>query len=213
MMPSQKPASEATPGLIAEWPLPSAATLGSSVRLKGIEQQLRRRLPWTSRKCVAATSGRIVLRMDNAEEDAFNAASKIVSKALDGIEALPIIPREAEDILSMSARERHKWLDDGRLKSAGTRTVKLRGCAKAVTFHVFDPRHIEDVLNQDLPIVWREDDARKAAENRRRAAGKAALARAAKNRGIASRISTTSGGATRTPLEGWDAFEADGLLR
>jgi len=51
-----------------------------------------------------------------------------------------------------------------------------------VTFHVFDPRHIAAVLDGDLPVVWREDDARAAAENKRRAACKASLARA-KNSG------------------------------
>jgi hypothetical protein len=98
------------------------------------------------------------------------------------------------------------------LKSAGTRTVKLRGRARAVTFHVFDPRNIE--LDGDRPVVWRGDDARVAAENRRRAAGKAALARAAKHQD--RKVSETEGNKdddARAPLEGWDAFSADGLLR
>ncbi len=213
MMPF-KQVAEVSPALVAEWPLPSAATLGSSVRLKGIEREVRRRLPWTTRKCVVAMAGGIVLRMSEAGQDAFDAASVIIAKALVGIEALSILPSEAEDILSMSSRERHKWLKDGRLKSAGTRTVKLRGRAKAVTFHVFDPRHIEDILDEDRPVVWREDDARVAAENRRRAAGKAALARASKHQD--SKVSETEGNkddSVRAPLEGWDAFAADGLLR
>ncbi|RYE35611.1 MAG: hypothetical protein EOP23_00715 [Hyphomicrobiales bacterium] len=212
-MPS-KQVADIPPALVAEWQLPSAATLGSSVRLKGIEREVRRRLPWTTRKCVVAIAGGIVLRMSEAERAAFAAASVTIAKALVGIEALSILPSEAEDILSMSSRERHKWLRDGRLKSAGTRTVKLRGRAKAVTFHVFDPRHIEDILNEDRPAVWREDDARAAAENRRRAAGKAALARAAKQRD--NKASETGGNkldGVRAPLEGWDAFAAEGLLR
>jgi hypothetical protein len=212
-MPS-KQFAEISPALVAEWPLPSAATLGSSVRLKGIEREVRRRLPWTMRKCVVAMAGGIVLRMSEAERAAFDAASVTIAKALVGIEALSILPSEAEDILSMSSRERHKWLKDGRLKSAGTRTVKLRGRAKAVTFHVFDPRHIEDVLDGDLPVVWREDDRRAAAENRRRAAGKVALARSAKVlAGKAGDSKDYRNDVTRTPLADWDAFEADGLLR
>lgn len=203
-----------SPALVAEWALPSAATLGSSVRLKGIEREIRSRLPWTTRKWVIAIAGGIVLRMSEAEQGAFDAASLTIAKALVGIEALPILPSEAEDILSMSSRERHRWLKDGRLKTAGTRTVKLRGRAKAVTFHVFDPRHIEDILDEDRPVVWREDDARVAAENRRRAAGKAALARAAKHQD--RKVSETEGNkddGARAPLEGWDAFAANGLLR
>lgn len=213
-MKTSKHVAETSAALVAEWPLPSAATLGSSVRLKGIEREVRRRLPWTSRKGVCAMSGGIVLRMAETEQAAFDAASATIANALVGIEALPILPSEAEDILSMSARERHKWLKDGRLKSAGTRTVKLRGRARAVTFHVFEPRHIEDLLDEDLAGVWREEDARAAAENRRRAAGKAALARAARNRD--SMPGETTGrrdDGVAAPLEGWEAFAADGLLR
>jgi hypothetical protein len=34
-----------------------------------------------------------------------------------------------------------------------TRTVKL------ITFHVFDPRVVEDILDRDLVTIWREEDA------------------------------------------------------
>lgn len=213
MMPS-KQVTEISPVLVAEWQLPSAATLGSSVRLKGIEREVRRHLPWTTRRCVVAAAGEIVLRMSKAEQAAFDVASVTIAKVLVGIEALSILPSEAEDILSMSSRERHKWLKDGRLKSAGTRTVKLRGRAKAVTFHIFDPLQIEDILDKDLPVIWRADDARSAAENRRRAAGKAAMARAAKEQdGQQGDNNDGSNRGVQTPLVGWDEFEADGLLR
>lgn len=85
---------------------------------------------------------------------------------------MPVLPSEAEDISSISSRERHKWLKDGRLKSVGTRTIKMRGRAKSVTVHVFDPRHIEEVLDGALPAIWRDEDEMAAAENRRRGAGK-----------------------------------------
>ncbi|ESY72016.1 hypothetical protein X743_18435 [Mesorhizobium sp. LNHC252B00] len=152
--------------------------------------------------------------MVQTDTDAFDAASAIISRTLEGIEALPVLPREAEDILTISSRERHKWLRDGRLKSVGTRTVKMRGRSNAVTFHVFDLRHIEDILDRDLAAAWREDDAREASENRRRGAGKAALTRAGKRKGKA-RGTRNSGkdDASRPKLEGWDTFEAEGLLR
>lgn len=127
---------------LTEWPLPSSVTLGSSVRAKGIEREIKRRLPWTSRKCLTVEAGQAILDAPGADAAEFNALSAIVSDTLAGIAALPVLPSEAEDILAISSRERHKWLDDGRLQSAGTRTVKLRGRAKAVTFHVFEPRFI-----------------------------------------------------------------------
>jgi hypothetical protein len=47
--------------------------------------------------------------------------------------------------------------------------------ARNVTFHFFDPRLVEDVLDRDLVTDWREQDAIAAAENRQRAAWKAKL--------------------------------------
>ncbi|QKC79821.1 hypothetical protein [Mesorhizobium erdmanii] len=209
---SERAVSTAKASVVAEWPLPPSATLGSSLRLKGIEREIRARLPWAVRKFAKADTGRIVLRMLKTEADAFQAASETISRTLAGIETLAVLPREAEDILTISARERHKWLKDGRLKSIGTRTVKMRGRSKAVTFHVFDPRHIEDILDRDLASAWREEDVREASENRRRGAGKAALTRAGKR----ERKSRNAGNSRKDDaprLEGWDSFEAEGLLR
>jgi hypothetical protein len=199
--------------LVAEWVLPSSVTLGSIVRTKGIEREIRSHFRWPERRCIAAETGRIILQMSGSEVDQFRTAAACVEDALQGIEALPVLPSEVEDILTISSRERHKWMKDGRLKSIGTRTVKLRGRAKAVTFHIFDPRDIEDALDRDLPTMWREDDVVAAAENRRRAAGKAALRRGSKtsSNAVATGNTQTDGEASR--LDGWEAFEAQGLLR
>jgi len=202
----------ASTSLIAEWLLPASATLGSSVRAMGIEREVRAHLPRAVKNCVTTEVGRIVLHMAEGETDEFRAASTKISKTLRGIEALPVLPREVEDVLTISSRERHKWLNDGRLKSIGTRTVKLRGRAKAVTFHVFDPQDIEDILDRDLPAVWREEDLKAAAEGRRRAAGKAALTRAGKGEGMRADARKGRKDAERPKLQGWDTFEADGLL-
>ncbi|WP_322416038.1 hypothetical protein [Mesorhizobium huakuii] len=200
--------------LIAEWPLSPSATLGSAVRAKGIEREVRARLPWAVRKHVKSETGRVALRLPKSEADAFDATSANISKTLEGVEALPVLPREVEDILTISSRERHKWLRDGRLQSIGTRTVKMRARSKSVTFHVFDPRHIEDVLDRDLATVWREEDVQEVAENRRRGAGKAALTRAGERPGKA-RVAENARDADNSPpgLKGWDAFEDEGLLR
>jgi hypothetical protein len=213
--PARKPAPTETgddaPPLVAQWPLSPFATLGSSVRAKGIERELIGRQSRAIARCIRAELGQVTLEMPQSEVATFVRLSKRIEKRLADIEDLPVLPREAEDVLTISTRERHKWLADGRLKSAGTRTVKLRGRARAVTFHVFDPSHIEDVLDRDLPSLWREDDLIAAAENRRRAAHKAASTRAGKKppaaKGKASRAKPDQ------TLDGWDAFDADGLLR
>jgi hypothetical protein len=202
-----------SPLVVAKWQLPSSATLGSSVRAKGIEREIRASLPWGVRKCVTAEVGSIELRMPEGDAEEVQAASALIAKTLEVVEVLPVLPREAEDILTISSHERHKWLKDGRLKSIGTRTVKLRGRAKVVTFHVFDPRQIEDILDRDLPAVWREEDTQAAAERRRRAAGKAALTHAGKRAAKAVDARSPRDDAPRPKLEGWEGFEAVGLLR
>ena len=204
-MPPQASNTEAS-NLHHEWPLPSSVTLGSTVRAKGIERELRRKLAWGHRTFLSVETGRAVLLMPASEAPMFGDIRERLDGEIADLQQLPILPSELEDILSISSRERHKWLSAGRLQSAGTRTVKLRGRAKKVTFHVFDARHVEDILNADLPEIWREDDALTVAENRKRAAAKAAMKRTNKT------LLKTSEDA-KVPLAGWDDFEAEGFLR
>ncbi|MBZ9841353.1 hypothetical protein [Mesorhizobium sp. CA5] len=206
--------TEPTAKLMAEWPLSPAATLGSSMRARGIFLEIRARLPAHLRKLLHIESRVLTLRLPENSDADVEAAAAIVSKAMRDIEDLPVIPREVEDILTISSGERHRWLKDGRLQSAGTRTVKLRGRARKITFHVFDLRHIEDVLDRDLVTVWREEDAAAAAENRRRAAAKAAVKRAQK-KGREAAHSARNGRDenSEAKLRGWEDFVSDGLLR
>jgi hypothetical protein len=179
--------------------------------MKGIERELRRHLPWAMRKHLTVDASLVILSVPDAEH--FGALASRIGDALESIAELPMLPSEIEDVLGITSRERHKWLEDGRLQSVGTRTVKLRGRARSVTFHVFDPRSIEIILDGDLPTIWREEDTIRSAENRRRAAAKAALTR---NRKAASGPSGTGREATEEAapgLAGWDEFDADGLLR
>ncbi|MGX1744649.1 hypothetical protein ACWIEX_24125 [Bosea sp. NPDC055353] len=202
-----------TPKLHADWPLQSNMTLGSPVRAKGIERELRRKLPWMLRKFLKVEAGKVILHMHEASPDEFQNASEAISVAVDGLASLSVLPSEAEDILSISSRERHKWMSDGRLQSAGTRTVKLRGRSKAVTFHVFEPAQIEHILDSDLTEIWRCEDAVALAEKRRRAAGKAALTRAGKRAVERKAALHSSEELQEAQLEGWEKFAAEGFLR
>lgn len=193
------------PQLTAEWTLPPAATLGSSVRAKGILLEMRARLPVAVRKALDIKAVTLTLGMAESEAGAFAAARATVSIGLEGIESLPVIPREIEDILAIKTSERHRWLKDGRLPSAGTRTVKLRGRARAITFHVFDPRLVEDLIDSGRIEDWREADAETARENRRRAAWNRKLARAEK--------AAPAKGGERVELAGWAEFARENLLR
>lgn len=204
--------------LVELWTLPFAARLGSSIRSKGLYLEIRARLPVAARKSLSVKAGELTLRMPQTASKQFAAASALVSRALEGIENLPVIPREIEDILGISTTQRHRWLKDGRLPSAGTRSVKLRGRARKVTFHVFDPRVVEDILDRGLIDTWREDDAVTAAENRRKAAWKAKLTRARKTDGDAAPRQPDGDPSAQTEedrfkLRGWAEFERDTLLR
>jgi hypothetical protein len=200
--------------LIHEWKLPTAVTLGSTVRAKGILLEVRAHLSPATKRLVDVETGALALRVPKAVEDNYESVVETVSRTLNGIEDLPVIPREVEDILSISSAERHRWLKDGRLQSAGTRTVKLRGRSRKITFHVLNPRHIEDMLDRNMPEVWREDDAQTAIEKRRRAAAKAALTRAGTVQKKASLSSTSlERHAPDLELESWQEFDPDGLLR
>jgi hypothetical protein len=209
MTPRKSTKTEA-PLLVQDWPLPAGATLGSSVRAKGILLEIRARLPLAQRRALDIKAGVLTLAMPESEAAGFTAAAAIISAALEGIETLPVIPREIEDILNIKTSERHRWLKDGRLKSAGTRTVKLRGRARQITFHVFDPRQVEALLEGEELDAWREADAETARENRRRAAWNRRLVRAEKPdkaKGAEERAEES------VKLAGWAAFEREGLLR
>lgn len=124
---------------------------------------------------------------------------------MDEAETLSVIPREIQDILTMKATERHRWLADGRLPSAGTRTVRLNGRARQSTFHVFDLKVVEELLNQGAIDEWRERDAEAKPEKKREAAYKAKLTRSLRAK-KATKVSRTDPGGSATSLRGWDVF-------
>lgn len=210
--PMPKHETNETVQLVARWTLPPAATLGSSVRARGILLELRASLPSELRKSLDLGGYELTLSLPAGLERQFDESLSLIAAKLDGIENLPVIPREIEDILSISTAERHRWLKDGRLPSAGTRTVKLRGRARKITFHVFEPRMVEELLDQGLVDEWREEDAVAAAENRRRAAYKAKLTRSLRN-GKNSKPSSGRQDEAAAQLPGWDEFVRDGFLQ
>lgn len=127
---------------------------------------------------------------------------------------MPVIPREIEDILTIKTSERHRWLADGRLPSAGTRTVRLNGRARQITFHVFDPKVVDDLLDRGAVEDWRVEDAEAKAEKRQRAAYQAKLTRSLKKKNEKRPAKSEDSPKDAAPkLGGWDEFDVDGLLR
>jgi hypothetical protein len=201
----------ASDDLIETWLLPYTARLGSSVRSKGIFMEVRSKLPASSRKALTVAAGELTLRMPAGSEPEFSRASGTVAKTLETIAERPVIPREIEDILGITSTERHRWLKDGRLPSLGTRTVKLRGRARKVVFHVFEPRMVEALLDSGMVDEWRVQDAEAAAENRRRGAWKAKLNRTVRSpRDVPEAPDREAADEERFKLRGWAEFEREG---
>lgn len=209
---SKKKATEPA-DLIYCWTLPSTATLGSAVRARGILLELRARLPAAVRKSLDVNGGTLVLSMAREADKLFRSTVDDITTWLVDMEKLPIIPREIEDILAISTSERRRWLEDGRLSSAGTRTVRLRGRARQITFHVYDPKIVEHLLDSGAVDEWREEDAVAKVENRRRAASQAKLTRSLKKQRKGKPKSESDDANVSVQLSGWDEFDRDGILR
>jgi hypothetical protein len=199
--------------LLKTWSLSSAATLGSAVRAKGILQEIQAKLPTISKKSISLEGSDLTLAMPASDKAAFAAAVVVANKVLEEVETLPVIPREIQDILTIKTSERHRWLADGRLPSAGTRTVRLNGRARRITFHVFDPKVVEDLLDRGVVDEWREEDEEAKAEKRRRAAYQAKLTRSLKKARKAPKKLKPDPDDQALKLRGWEDFDIDGLLR
>ncbi|MCQ1839228.1 hypothetical protein [Neorhizobium galegae] len=199
--------------LLRTWTLSPAATLGSSVRAKGILQEIRARLPATSKKSVILEGSDLILAMPADDKAAFTASVAVINKLMEEVEALPVIPREIQDILTIKTSERHRWLADGRLTSAGTRTVRLNGRARQITFHVFDPKLVEDLLDRGVVDEWREEDAEAKAEKRQQAAYRTKLTRSLTKAQKSPKKTNRDPDDPALKLSGWEDFDIDGLLR
>ncbi|WP_276121877.1 hypothetical protein [Pararhizobium qamdonense] len=200
------------PAHIRTWTLSPAVSFGSTVRARGILLEVRARLPSAVRKSLDVEGMTLTLGMPEEREEEFVLTWSIVSTALDGIEKLPVIPREIEEILGMKTSERHRWLADGRLPSAGTRTVRLAGRARQITFHVFDPKVVEDLLDRGAVDEWRVEDAEAKVEKRRKAAYQAKLTRLSK-KSKHTKKADVGAEYPGTELRGWEDFDVEGLLR
>lgn len=103
-----------------EWSLPASVTLDSAVRVKGVERALRTKLAWTFRKQLIVEGNRVILSLPEGGEKALQHICWQIEAELTDLPHLPVLPSEIEDILSISSRERHKWVADGRLQRAGS---------------------------------------------------------------------------------------------
>lgn len=90
----------------------------------------------------------------------------------------------------------------------------MNGRVRRITFHVFGPKVVEDLLDRGAVDEWREADAVAKAENRRKAAYTAKLTRSLKKgKTVKAEAVERSEDGSRTELVDWEEFGRDGLLR
>lgn len=191
---------------VASWPIPAEASLCSPVRCKGILQEVRTHLPKSAQRSLQLSGGTLELRSAPNSGTDLQRVSEIIENAVANIHQRLVLPREIEDILYINAGERRRWVADGRLQSAGTKTVKLRGRAKSITFHVFDPVHVTALRDDATVDEWRERDAELSAERRRQSAWARARNKAEKATGDTPVRKTSRRRPAQTNLEGWAEF-------
>lgn len=71
------------------------------------------RLAFSDRKRLTVEAGQVRLSFDAGEDKRLEAAAAVIASVLDRIDALPVLLREIEDVLTILAGERVKWLKNG----------------------------------------------------------------------------------------------------
>ena len=87
--------------LIRSWTLPSAVTLGSAVRTKGIVLELRARMPAAWRESLDVYGATLVLSSAREADVDFRSTVDNITTWLAEIDKLHVIRREIEDILAI----------------------------------------------------------------------------------------------------------------
>lgn len=107
-----------------------------------------------SKKCVE-----VIVTLENELDEFFGSA---------------LGPLTVEEVLGITARERLKWLKDGRLATVGTESFKKNGIT--ITYHVHALETIK-AITPKMIIKWREDDKSSTTIARQKGAQKAVQTR------------------------------------
>jgi hypothetical protein len=135
------------------WPM----TLGSQLRERDLRRRFKARLQrWFPQEIVDAGAV-ITASWATADIDRAKSAITHVDHMLDAFRKERLIPKIVEEVLGISARERRRWIKDGRLSKSGTGHFKK---GKTVfQFYLHRPEEIAK-LAADPQIVagWRAAD-------------------------------------------------------
>lgn len=137
------------------WPM----TIGSKSREKELRRRFKARLKRWSPQKITDAGAIITAYWDTADIEQARSAIEHVDHMLGAFRKERLIPKIVEEILGISARERRRWIKDGRLSTSGTGHFK-----KGKTVFQFYLHRPEDIAklgaNPKIIAEWREADGR-----------------------------------------------------
>jgi hypothetical protein len=150
-----------TKTILISYKLSQAMTFGSKIREKDLRRRIKARLErWSPQKIMDA--GEVVSAYwQTADIERVKSAISHVDQMLDAFRKERVIPKIVEEVLGISARERRRWIKDGRLATSGTGQFK-----KGKTVFQFYLHRADDiarlVAHPEIIAEWRATDAEAA---------------------------------------------------
>jgi hypothetical protein len=132
-------------------------TLGSKLREKDLRRRFKARLQRWSPQKITDAGAIITAYWNTADIERARSAIEHVDHMLDTFRKERLIPKIVEEILGISARERRRWIKDGRLPKSGTGHFKK---GKTVfQFYLHRPEDIAELAaHPEIIDEWRKAD-------------------------------------------------------
>ena len=144
--------------ILVSYKLSLAMTLGSKIREKDLRRRIKARLQRWSTQKIKDTGEIVTACWKTADTERVKSAISHVDQMLDAFRKERVIPKIVEEVLGISARERRRWIKDGRLATSGTGQFK-----KGKTVFQFYLHRVDDiarlVAHPEIIAEWRAADA------------------------------------------------------
>jgi hypothetical protein len=143
--------------ILISYELSWSITLGSQLREKDLRRRYKARLQRWSPQNIIDAGAIITAYWGMADIERAKSAIAHLDHMLDAFRKERLIPKIVEEILGISARERRRWIKDGRLPKSGTGHFKK---GKTVfQFYLHSPEEIAKLAaNPKIIAEWREAD-------------------------------------------------------
>ena len=138
------------------------AYLGLSLHRRETRRKVFRRLKSVGQIVASSTETSLTVVLKNDATKPIEQIIELIDRDLAVIANRPLTSHEVQDALGITARERIRWTNDGRLRTSGTFTTQRQ---QIVTINMYAVDDIEKLCAQPATIeAWRDAD-RAAATN------------------------------------------------